>query len=148
MAKRNSIYIPDHLSLHIRSFGENTLSGSIATLLDRYRTITADACPELTQAEWCCICDANNGCGAWLSAGGPDPYQSLWANVYDSEEDGLSEKWGVSCRELAGRIRAMPLVQKAAVWDVAARFWASPNLNKLDTHDLLKEVGAKIKEGA
>ena len=146
MAKRTSIYLPDHIKARVAEYGENSLSGSMATLLDRYWQITADACPELTVAEWCCICDANNGCGVWLSAGAHDPYQSLWANVYDSEEDGLSEKWGVSCRELAERLRSMPLAQKAAVWDVAARFWASPRLNEIDTHDLLKEAGAKIEE--
>lgn len=144
MAKRNSIYLPDHIGEYLKTFGENSLSGSIATLLDRYRQITADACPELTEAEWCCICDANNGCGVWLS-GGVDPYQSLWANVYDSEADGLDEKWGASCRELAERIRSMSLAEKAAVWDVAARFWASPRLNELAARDLLIEAGARVR---
>lgn len=144
MAKRNSIYLPDHIGEYLKSFGENSLSGSIATLLDRYKAITAAACPELTVAEWCAICDANNGCGAWLSAGS-DQYQSLWANVYDSEADGLDEKWGISCRDLAERIRSMPMAQKAAVWDVAARFWASSKLNELTAEDVLLSIGAKIR---
>ena len=146
MAKRTSIYLPDNVKSILAAYGEdNSLSGSIAALIKRYEEITRDACPELTQAEWCCICDANNGCGVWLSAGGPDPYQSLWADVYDSDDDGLSEKWGVSCRDLAERLWSLPLAEKAAVWDVAAKFWASPKLNALETVDLLKESGAKIK---
>lgn len=146
MAKRTSIYLPDHVGEFIRGYGDNSLSGSIATLLDRYRAVTADACPELPLAEWCAIVDANNGCGVWLSAGGPDPFASLWANVADSEPDGLDEKWGVSCRDLAEHLRTMPLAGKAAVWDVAARFWASPRLNNLGFEELLVEAGAKIKK--
>lgn len=147
MAKRNSIYLPDHIGEYLKSFGENSLSGSIATLLDRYRAITADACPELTVAEWCAICDANNGCGVWLSAGS-DNYQSLWANIYDSGPEGIDQKWGISHKELAERIRVLPMAEKAAVWDVAARFWASPKLNELPTEDLLKLSGAKIKQSS
>ena len=146
MVKRNSICFPDHLGAYLRSFGENSLSGSVSTLLDRYIGITQDACPELTEAEWCAICDANNGCGVWLSAGGPDQYQSLWANVYDSGQNGIDEKWGIDHKKLAERLRNMAPAQKAAVWDVAARFWASPQLNELGTADLLKSVGAKISK--
>ena len=145
MGKRNSIYLPDNLSEFIRSFGENTLSGSIATLLNRYIEITQAACPELPIAEWCAICDANNGCGVWLSAGGPDTYKSLWANVYDSGPDGIDEKWGIDHKKLAERLRNMEPAQKAACWDVAARFWASPRLNELDARDLLLLIGAKIE---
>lgn len=146
MAKRTSIYLPDQVGDFIRSYGENSLSGSIATLLERYRAITTGACPELRMAEWCAIVDANNGCGVWLSAGGPDPFSSLWANVADSEPDGLDEKWKVSCLELAERLRQMPLASKAAVWDVAARFWAHPQLQELSFRELLLAVGAKIAE--
>ena len=141
-----SIRLPEHLKTFLSTYGEdNTLSGSITTLLERYKQITADACPEFTEAEWCAIVDANNGFGVWLTSG-IDPYQILWANVYDPELDGIDEKWGVSCRDLADRIRALPLAGKAAVWDVAARFWASPRLNEISALDLLKEAGAKIKE--
>lgn len=146
MSKRTSIYMPDDLKSTLASYGEgNSLSGSIAALIKRYTEITSDACPELTLGEWCCICDANNGCGVWLSAGGHDPYQSLWANVADSEEDELGEKWKIDLRSLAERLRGLPLVEKAAVWDVAAKFWAHPKLNEIETIDLLRECGAKIK---
>ena len=138
------IRLPASLKEYIDAYGANNLSGSITTLLERYRKITADACPELTESEWCAIVDANNGCNIWLTAG-TDPYQSLWANVHDSEDDGLSEKWGISCRDLADRIRQLPLAGKAAVWDVAARFLASPRLNEISALELLKEAGAKIK---
>lgn len=145
MSKRTSIYMPDTMKNLLASYGEgNSLSGSIAALMQRYSEITRDACPELSVNEWCAICDANNGCWVWLSAGGHDPYQSLWANVADSEPDGLDEKWHVSCRELAEKLRGMSLAEKAAVWDVAAKFWASPRLNDLVTHELLRECGAKI----
>lgn len=142
-AKRQSIYIPEKIQAILSSYGENSTSGGIATLIERYARITADACPELTESEWCAWCDVNNGCGVWLS-GGHDQAESAWANMADSGPDGIDEKWGVDHRELAEKIRLLPLAGRCAVWDVAARFWASPRLNEISTLDLLVESGAKV----
>ena len=146
MAKRTSIYLPVHTQAVLKSYGEGSTSGTITGLIDRYQTITADAMPSLTEAEWSLICDALNGCGVWISTGGPDPFLMLWAEIYDSEQDGLGEKWGVDVQALARRLRELPLAGRAAVWDVAARFWAHPKLDKLETREILLAVGAKITD--
>ena len=138
------IRLPASLKRYIDAYGAGNLSGSITTLLERYKQITQDACPALTEAEWCAIIDINSSDVAL--AYGDDNYQYLWARLHDSEADGLSEKWGISCRDLADRIRQLPLAGKAAVWDVAARFWASPKLNEISALELLKEAGARVKE--
>ena len=144
MPRKVSIHIPDWADEMLDSYGpDNSRSGTIAGLLGRYRDITDAACPTLSEAEWCCICDANNGCGLTFLLGS-DHFQSLWANVADSEPDGLGEKWGVDLMALALLLRDLPPAGKAAVWDVAAKFWASPRLNELPVRDLLVSVGAKI----
>lgn len=146
MNKRISIYMPTTIREYLMAYGaENSLSGSIATLMGRYKAITAEAVPELTEPEWSAIVDALNGCGAWLSAGGHDPASFVWAEVADSAPDGLGEKWGVDCPALAERLKALPLAGRVAVWDVAARFWASPRLNEASTRELLLAAGARIK---
>jgi len=144
MGKRHSIYLADEAGPVIQAFGEGSLSSIISTLLLRYASITKDACPELSEPEWSLICDVLNGCGALLSSGGHDHAVMAWASIADAEQDGLGEKWGVKCMEVAEKIRALPLAGKIGVWDVAARFWASPRLNELSTLDLLIESGARV----
>lgn len=148
MPKKTSMYLPDWLPEYLASYGEeNPLSPSVVALIQRYRSITADACPEFTEQEWSAICDVLNGCGVWLSdVGRTEPAQHIWAELLDSGPDGIAEKWGVNLADLAKRIRALPLAGKVAVWDVAAKFWADPQLNQISTLDLLKKAGAKIKE--
>ena len=146
-AKRSSIYMPEEVKTFLAAYGEeNSLSGSIATIIKRYQEITRAAAPTMTEQEWSAICDILNGCGIWLSSGGPDPAAYVWAEVADSAPDGIDQKWGVSCQELSKKLRHLPLVGKIAVWDVAARFWASPKLNDTPTLQLLKECGAKIED--
>lgn len=145
MSKRTSIYMPRETRAFLTAYGEeNSISGSIAAIIKRYDEITREAMPALAENEWCAICDVLNGCGVLLSSGGYDQARSIWAEIADSEPDGLGEKWGISCRELAEKLRGLPLAGKIAVWDVAARFWASPRLNDLETRELLIESGAKI----
>ena len=145
MSKKTTIYIPDKIEKLINAFGEGSLSGALATITERYDKITREAIPGMSEAEWSCVCDCLNGCGVWLSAGGPDPAAMIWAEVSDSEPDGMEEKWGVDCKELSAKLQALSLVGRIAVWDVAARFWASPNLNKISTHDLLIEAGVRTE---
>jgi hypothetical protein len=146
MSKKSTIYFPDSLLKILNSFGVDNSSGAICTLIERYDRITREAIPELTENEWMCFCDIHNGCGGFLSAGGMDQAPSAWASVADSVSDGLSEKWGVGCKDFSAKLQALPLVGRIAVWDVAARFWASPNLNKISARELLIEAGAKINK--
>ena len=148
MAKRTSIYIPVHIQGVLKGYGEGSTSGKITGLIDRYQAITAYAMPRLTMAEWSLICDALKDCGVELSTGGPDPYPMVWAEVADSKWDGLGEKWCVDVQALAARLHDLPLAGRAAVWDVAARFWAHEKLNDLEPGKLLLEVGAKITDAA
>jgi len=145
MSKKTTIYIPDGMQEIVEAFGSDSLSGTLATLVERYDRITRDAVPELSEPEWSAIADILNGCGVLMASGGHDQAQSVWAEVADSEPDGIDGKWGISCRGLAEKLRALPLIGRIATWDVAARFWASPRLNEASTHVLLIEAGAKIK---
>lgn len=146
-SKRQSIHIPVKMRKFIEAFGDsNSLSGSIATIIGRYEAMTAEAMPSFTDKEWMAICDVLNGCGALLSSGGHDQSWFIWAEMAESEQAGTGEKWGVSCRSLSEKLRSLPFSGRCAVWDVAARFWASPRLNEIDVLDLLKESGAKIEE--
>lgn len=146
MSKKTTIYIPDKPEQILAAFGCDSTSGALATIVERYDRITRESIPELTEAEWSAIADVLNGCGTLLASGGHDQAQSVWAEIADSEPDGLNEKWGISCRDLSEKLRALPLVGRIAVWDVAARFWASSQLNKMSSTDLLRECGAKISK--
>ena len=147
MSRKTSIYLPAQAEKTIKSFGpEASQSGVINTILLRYDPMARDAMPTLTEAEWSAICDALNGCGVWMSTGSPDPAPMIWAEIADSEPDGLGEKWGISCAALAQKLRDLPVAGRISVWDVAAKFWASPDLNTLPTADLLKQCGAKIAQ--
>jgi len=144
MAKRQSIYVPDDIKAILDSFGENSVSGAIARLVERYDKITRDETPELSGPEWSAVCDILNGCGSLLSSGGHDHAPMAWASIMDAQQDGTGEKWGIDCVVLAQKVRCLSLAGRLAVWDVAARFWASPRLNDLATLDLLLESGAKV----
>lgn len=145
MARKTSLYLPEQAEKTIKAFGpEASQSGVINTILLRYDPMTRDSMPTLPLNEWQAICDALNGCGVWMSAGGPDPAPMVWAEIADSEPDGFDEKWGISCPALAEKLRGLPLAGRIAVWDVAAKFWAAPELNTMEMADLLKKCGAKI----
>lgn len=146
MAKKTTIYIPDKIMDYIARYGENSLSGAITTLIERYSKLTAEATPQLTLGEWCAICDANNGCGIWLSAGGPDQGGQVWMNVAEGEKDGLNEKWGIDCADLGRRIMLMPLDSRLAVWDVAARFWNTEVAEGEGYESMLSRCGARVKK--
>ena len=57
----------------------------------------------------------------------------------------MGDKWGLDIMALATKLRELPWAGRVAVWDIAAKFWASPQLNELPTVELLTKVGAKIK---
>lgn len=145
--KRPGIWIGGTLEKIVTAYrgdlADPSVSGIINALTDRYDEITHEAMPTLTENEWCAICDVLNGCSTLITST-PDPAQYVWAEVLDSEPDGLNEKWNVDVKDLSECLRALSYAGKCAVWDVAARFWASPDLNKLPTRDLLIACGAKI----
>lgn len=146
MASRKTIYLTDAAE-KVLGREIDSLSGRINSIVSRYGAITAEECPELSEAEWSLLCDILNGFWS-ISDSRPeiDPAKFLWAEVSDSEPDGAGEKWGVDIPAFAKRLREMRFAESVAILEVAGRFWKSPNLNQLPTRDLLLEAGAKFKK--
>jgi hypothetical protein len=146
--KRPSIYLGEKLAGIIRSFRGDldtpSVSGIINAIASRYQVITAEATPTLTEAEWSLIADVLNGCSALIGTGGADQAAYVWAEVADAGKE-YGYKWGVDTVALASALQGLSFAGRCAVWDVAARFWASPKLNEMPAAELLREVGAKIK---
>jgi len=65
----------------------------------------------LNEAEFHCFCDANNG----TAFDTPTLEGGFGLNVADSEPDGLAEKWDVNLPALAGKLNALPTLQKCAL---------------------------------
>ncbi len=60
MSRRTTIYIPDHAEPVIGPLGSaDSLSGRVTTILLRYQEILDRSRPQLTEAEWLAIIDAN-----------------------------------------------------------------------------------------
>lgn len=145
MASKKSCYFTDQaeavLGLDLDSF-----SGRMNNVIIRYGEIMRQECPAFTVSEWSAICDALNSC--WLQAEGPgtDPARFIWAEIADADRlDGLGVKWGIDAAGLASRIQAMRYSEQCAIVDVVARFWKSSELNILETGELLRKVGARMK---
>jgi len=132
MGKRNSIYLPAEVLPVINSFG-GKLSTTLSTIVLRYDKITREAVPEFTLQEWKLICQALKG--SVLSSGGYDPAAMCWATIGE---------YSAGYREIGEKVRALPLICRIAVWDVALR------ANGIDavlaiTEDILLDEGARIK---
>jgi hypothetical protein len=74
----------------------------------------------LNQGEAGLIVDALNGTLVELSTA-----QLLWAEIQDSLEDGLAEKWGVDGPTLVEKLRDYSLAQTLAIVDAVERFWGA-----------------------
>lgn len=96
-------------------------SGRLNSVAERYIDVMADEVRRagLSVAEWSAVFDTLNG--AQIEAAGPD-WQLAWASVMDNPE--LDEKWGVDHQALGLKLKALSVAGRAAVWDLAARFWA------------------------
>jgi hypothetical protein len=65
----------------------------------------------LSEAEFHCFCDANNG----TAFDTPTLEGGFGLNVADSEPDELAEKWDVNLPALAGKLNALSTLQKSAL---------------------------------
>jgi hypothetical protein len=65
----------------------------------------------LSEAEFHCFCDANNG----TRFDPRDLENSFGLNVVDSKPDGLDEIWGVDLTALARKLDSLTLLQKCAL---------------------------------
>ena len=98
----------------------DTLSGRLGTVAERYVEIVKRHRPDLTYAEWNVCRDVLNG--VWLRDA--DMIRSIWADIHDSTDDGIGEKWAVDTKALADRIRTMPYAQLVALIEDVETWWA------------------------
>jgi hypothetical protein len=118
--KRISVYVGPPLAAVLDGF-ENR-SGRLNSIAERYSAMVKDELRrmEFSRNEWCAIMDANNG--AHMEIGGDSAsYVMSWANIADSPE--TDEKWGVDHQVLAGRVRALGVAARIAVFEAIVRFW-------------------------
>lgn len=141
-AKKQSVYLTAAALEIIRATGcrnatgeiDVSVSGRINTICLRYDRVVREHAPLLSLAEWCVICDANNGT--------LDSY--IWANVADSR--GLADKWEVDVGSLIERMRKFTYAETVAVAEIIERFWS--DCEQPDNAGWLKKCGARIKGGA
>lgn len=119
---RMSITITEAVLSEIDARGEER-SGVIDRDLGRYYEAlrrTRRALRELlSEDELSLITDARNGT-AMMDAGS---VQMLAAEIEDSLEDGLADKWDVDGPDLVARLRGLPYIQCAALVDAVERHW-------------------------
>jgi len=132
-----SIYAGPPIRALLDGYDDNR-SGRLNAVAERYAAIIAAHTPELSEAEWCAVCDALNGCfmGAGEALLG---VRYAWANIADCE--GLGQKWCVDQDALAQRLRSMPLADAVAVAEVVQRFWRHTDL---PTREALDLAGARV----
>lgn len=126
--------------------GTEGMSGRVGFLLTVAAAIEKEACPALRKNEWLALADANNGTAIEYSGGFEHPISGVTLNLADAAPE-LDEKWGVSCGDLAQTIRAMPLAQQFAVFEVIRRFWRTSSEGVTGWNEFLQRVGANIKGG-
>ncbi|HZT90317.1 MAG TPA: hypothetical protein VFA12_20420 [Stellaceae bacterium] len=114
--------------------GEEYPTGRVNSIAERYLDIVEEARPAFARAEWCAVCDANNGAGSFdeLEIAGAPEWMVLAANVADTP--GLGAKWDIDQRDLVRRLDGLPRAGKIAVLETAQRFWA---LTELPTEEAL-----------
>lgn len=125
--------------------GIEGMSGRVGFLLTVAEAIGRDACPAMSQSEWLALADANNGATVDYSGGFEHPISGVTLNLADAAPE-LDGKWGVDCVEIAQKIRAMPLAQQFAVFEVVRRFWRTPSEGVTGWGEFLQRVGANLKE--
>ena len=125
MGGKRSVYFSDAALEYLKD--AEVLSSRLVGILLRYREIVRRELPVLSRAEWCAICDANNGCDDLLLGDHPESVGSmLWANVHDSP--GLGEKWGIDQARLVKRMQQWSYAQQVAAFEVVRCFWLHTDL--------------------
>lgn len=143
MSRRTSIYLSDQAETALGPIAGESLSGRINSMLIRYDGIRREACPALSVAEWCAVCDVLNGAYVAAEHTDSDPARYIWAEMADSPE--MGDKWDIDHPVLVERLRGMSFAERCAVMEVATRFWRSPRLiNEASNAELLVEAGANI----
>lgn len=121
MSNRKNIYLPDHILDRLAKRGpDDSLSGSITTILDRYFEIMRRTKPwtKFSEAEIGIMRDA---CMSWL----PDPATTIFGGiameVEDSIPDGLEKKWNVDVKALLAKLADLSPAEEVALVDYLKR---------------------------
>lgn len=114
----------------VKRFKARITNGSASTLLSRMMLEYMDALDDglqqaqakITKNEASAILDVQNGTvtqpiSMWLE-------NSLPLQIYDSIPDGIAEKWKIDAPSLVEKLQAMSQIERWALIDWAARFWA------------------------
>lgn len=140
-ARRVTIYAGPPIEELLDGFDGNR-SGRLNSVAERYLLIVAAEIGRMdfSAAEWSAIFDVLNGCQI-EAAGSPD-WRLSWAAVADSPE--VNAKWGVSHTSISARLQQLTDAGRAAVWEAAARFWATDGAT---VPGILAEFGVEFAEG-
>lgn len=123
-ARKLGVYMSGPLERLIANRGEqDSLSGRLSTVADRYLFICEKHKPNLSEAEWNACRDALNG--VWMSD--TLSLSSVWASVYDADDDGLGAKWDIDAKALAERIRSMDKAAIVSLVEHVEQWWANEN---------------------
>jgi hypothetical protein len=124
-SQRSTIHIPAPIveALDLDKDAGESLSGRIALIVERYRQIISDHCPELSRNEWMACMDVMNG--MFTGMGEPTAVKFLWASVDDAcSMEGLAEKWEIDGPALVKKLRALDTAGAIAVAEIGRRFWS------------------------
>lgn len=122
MARKLGVYMSPPLEELVKDREDmNTLSGRLSTVAERYLKIIEAHKPDLTEAEWNACRDALNG--VWINDASTIAF--AWASIYDADEDGLGEKWGVDAQALAKRVREFDAATLVAFIESLETWWAT-----------------------
>lgn len=142
LKRKSSVWLtPELIEIIEATFpeGRGNMSGRINTIILRYAEMVARSAPELSLAEWCAVCDANNGT---VTDEMPMSVTLLWANVHDCR--GLGEKWDVDVKKLVNKMRSWTYAESVACAEIVERFWS--DMSQGDNREWLVKCGAKVSE--
>lgn len=132
--KRSTIHIPAHVVelIDIDKDTDESLSGRITIIVERYAAMIADHLPELTRGEWCACMDVMNG--MFTGMGDAIATKFLWASIDDAcRMEGLADKWSIDGPALVKKLRDLDTAGAIAVAEVGRRFWARASSSDVDT---------------
>lgn len=127
--------------------GAESFSGRVGFLVGAACQVAEENRPALTVGEWCALADANNGTISPYEYGVEQVLSGMTLNLYDSAME-CDEKWSIDCKETARKIMAMPLPERLAVFEIARRFWHSPDIlnSSKGYREAFERLGAKIAD--
>ena len=123
MARKLGVYMSKPLEALIqgRDGLDESLSGRLSTVAERYALIVEKHKPDMSEAEWNACRDALNG--VWLRDA--LSLSAIWAEIYDADAlNGLGAKWGIDAKALAHRVRDMNAAEKVALVEAVENWWS------------------------